>query len=98
MTGANDKGADGLSAGSEREVHHWQRLFADDVECIADDAYNLRDAVLQHDLNVFADRVLTGKVLIGERLADDHLVGRLQSLAGVKCTPTYDRNAHRDKI
>jgi hypothetical protein len=35
---------------------------------------------------VFADWVLAGKVLVGERLVDDDFVGRIQSLTEVKCT------------
>jgi hypothetical protein len=55
MTRANAKGADGLDAGSEREVHHWLRLFADDVAGVADDTYDFGGAMLSFDVDVFAD-------------------------------------------
>ena len=69
------------------------------VACIADDAYNHRGAMLiELDVHVFADRVLAGKILIGERLADDDFIGGIQSLAVVECTPAQDRNAHRAEV
>lgn len=98
MSGTNDKGADGLDTGVEREVHHRHRFFADHGACIADDAHNLRGVMPKQGIDVFADRVLAGKVPIGERLADDDFIGRIQSLTKVKCTAAQERNAHCGEI
>ena len=97
MRGANDKRADGLDTGTQREVHHGQRLFADLGARIADDAHHLRGLMPKRGIDVFANGVLAGKVLIGERLADDDFIGRIQSLTEGKCAAAPERNTQDRK-
>ena len=63
MTGANDERTDGLDTGIQREVHHRLRIFADLGARIADNAHHLRNLMPKQGIDVFADRVLAGKVL-----------------------------------